>query len=85
MKLTINTQPTTEQVKVRKYSRTPKDDSERAERHRAVARNLQRRYAYNKRVEKWTEALTYLLAQSGEVEELAGVMAKRYNINKQNY
>lgn len=85
MKVIIDTQPTTEQVKVRKYSRTPKDDSERAERHRVVARNLQRRYAYNKRVGDWTEALTYLLTQRGDVEELAGVMAKRYNIRKISY
>ena len=85
MKVIIATQQNAEQVEVRRRRCKPKDDAERAERHRAVARNLQRRYAYNKRVEKWTEALTYLLAQSGNVEELAGVMAKRYNINKQNY
>lgn len=64
-------------------SRTkPKDDAERADRHRAVARRGQRRRAYNKRVEKWTEALTFLLTQRGEVEDLTRVMATRYNINR---
>lgn len=82
MKVIIATQQNTEQIEVRRCQRKPKDDAERAERHRAVARRTQQRYYYKQRVERWTEALTYLLAQEGDIEDLAETMARRYHIRK---
>ena len=82
MKVIITTQQNTEQVEVRHHQRKPKDDAERAERHRAVARRTQQRYYYKQRVERWTEALTYLLTQEGDIEDLAEAMARRYHIRK---
>lgn len=74
MNITINQSTTTEPVKV-----------SHAKTHRELSREWARRKYYAGRVEKWQEALEYMLSLNGDIPELAEQMAKKYRIGKIKY
>ena len=64
----------------RKYERV-KDDTERQERHRTVCKTYARKKYKDIRTAKWQGALEYLMTLEGEIDDIAPLMADKYNIN----
>lgn len=71
MNIKVEKQANTEQIKVN--------------RHREVARASARRRYKEIRTNKWHEALEYLLTLEGEIDDIAPMMADKYNISKVKY
>ena len=85
MNITVEKQDTTETITVKRKWERAKDDAERLERHRATSKLSARRRYKEIRTEKWKEALEYLLTLEGDIDDLAPMMADKYNISKLKY
>lgn len=85
MNIKVEKQATTTAIKVKRKWERAKDDDERAERHREVSRQSARKRYKQIRTAKWSEALEYLLTLEGDIQDIAPIMADKYNISKLRY